>query len=646
MKKIYLLLSLSIFFMYGCQDVNDEFDGLDDLINPENPVSYKYTIADGDYATIASAATGTEYADAGQILKAEKVFSENASPYDLIPFLLTKKYYTADVGSSALVTYQYSVGRDITVSALSTSDENKPYILGNDDYKKVWNRTPFATALTPSKSPQVQLPILLKENFNQAVSGDYKVTEYSYSENEPTETIVRDYKLNEDFDNITLKDKDPIAIDGWINVDLKGNRKWQFRTRVSNGVTISQIDVSSNGSSEANENWLIIPVDLTNATDPYLTFKIVTAYYKHSGLKIKASKNFDGNEANIKNAEWADIEGFDIPTTPESGYSPQQSAGIKSLANYVGTKAYIAFVYEGDGTANKTTTYQIDDIQIYEEVVGFDVESKETQYAAYTFDGSDWKAAASYIKVLQPEDYASMSLTNNILAKDKASHYLPIYAAKNFGYTQPGNDIVVVYQNAKGSFYADRVKCIEVGKWEVLNFVEVRSDQFVMSTKGWIFDPTINITMDKADYTIVVDYVKNKVEKEGWDASLINTSKDPGEYYYGFSGNYGNVTYRVSDREKDKTFPADKGREEQLRFMNQRVVEAFELAYLPTKLPDATPLVNGVDQKAKVTVLIYDTGGEPWNVNWTYEFQCIGNKEWKYLQRTSLLTGEVETAEE
>ncbi|WP_159461392.1 choice-of-anchor J domain-containing protein [Dysgonomonas massiliensis] len=650
MKKIFLLLSLSTLFMYSCQDVNDDFDWLDGLTDPQNVKAYEYTIAEADYATIASAAKGTENEESAKLLQTAKIFSDVAPADKLVPYLLAKKYFTADVGSSAKITYQYQSERDAVVSALSTSEDNTPYILKNEDYKEIWDRTPFATALTPAKSPETVLPGLLKTKYTEAKSGDYKIIEYAYSEDEPITKIVQDMKVDEDFENNPSGAGTNIKVDieNWTNVDVStaANIFWQSREYSGN----KYAQITSYKSGALNDAWLISPqIDLTNSTTPYFSFDIVTGNYNATCLKIFISEDFDGNTANVLAATWTDITtNFTLPT-PASGYSAWASAGTMPIGQYKDKKIHIAFRYEGDdlNTTKKTTTYQIDNVKIYDEVVGFEVESKETQYAAYTFDGSAWKAAASYIKVLQPNDYASMTLTNGILAKDKASHYLPIYAAKNFDYTLPGNDLVFVYQNEKGSFYADRVKCVEVGKWEVQNFIETKTEQFMLSTIGWVFDPTFVVTMVKGkgetdDYMLVVqEVIDTKLEST---PTIVNSYKDT-EYYYGFNANYGNITYRDKDRVYDPSYPASASEDEKRAFCEQRTLEGFAI-YLRKKFPDAAAEVNGVEQKARITTTLYYGPASSDTEAFTYEFQCLGNNEWKYLQRTSLATGKVEKAEE
>lgn len=651
MKKIYLLLSLSMLFMYSCQDVNDEFDWLNDLTKPQNVKAYEYVIADADYATIASAAKGTENEDAAKFLQTAKIFSDAAPADKLVPYLLAKKYYTADVGSSAKITYQYQGPRDELVTGLTASEDNSLYLLEDTDYQLVWG-TPHATALTPAKSPEKQLPILLTNKYedSEAVNaGAYKFIEYSYSNEEPVAVVVEgDNIYTQDFNSIELKDKDPIAIEGWINVDLKGDRKWQFRTRVSDGQTISQVDVGSNGSNSANENWLILPVDLTNATNPYLTFKIVTAYYRQSGLTIKASADFSGKESDIKNATWKDIQGFDIPETPESGYSPQQSAGFGSLVEYKGAKAYIAFVYEGDGTANKTTTYQVDDIKITEAEVGKEVESKVTKYAAY-YKNSDTKgdwAPATSVQVLQTEDYQFLALNKDIITKDQAVVKLPVYLSEKHP-TLTDGERVIVYKDSENTFRADRVACLGARQWEVQNFIETKVEQFMLSTIGWVFDPTFVVTMVKGkgatdDYMLVVqEVIDTKLEST---PTIVNSYKDT-EYYYGFNANYGNITYRDKDRVYDPSYPASASDAEKRAFCEQRTLEGFAI-YLRKKFPDAAAEVNGVEQKARITTTLYYGPASSNTEDFTYEFLCLGNNEWKYLQRTSLVTGEVEKAVE
>lgn len=646
MKKIFIFLSLSALFMYGCQDIHDKFDGLDDMLKPVNKTAYEYTIADADIATIVSATRGTADEAYAKQLQTDKMFSALAPADKLIPYLMAKKYYTADPGSSAKVTYQFKANRDDVVSGISTSQDNPAYILGNADYKAVWG-DPFAGALTPAKSPTVELPKLLLAKYPDAESGAYKVIAYNYSEDEPEVSVVETKFVSEDLENNPSGAGTGKKVDvaGWLNVDLAGTYSWECRNYSNNNYA----QVSSYKSTGLNDIWLIAPqADLTNATNPFFSFDIVTGNYNVTCLKVLISENFDGTQANILTATWVDVtSSFTLPT-PASGYSAWGSAGTLSLDSYKGKKIYVAFRYEGDdvNTPKKTTTYQLDNIKVYNEEVGIAVEKKEVQYAVYQNTSGVWKPAASYVIVLQPEDYVEMGLSGGTMTVAQASVNLPIYLAKKYPYASVGDDRVIVYKTGSSSFYADRVNCVDVQKWELESFVEPKTEQFMLSTIGWVFDPTFVVTMVKGkaetdDYMIVVNYVKANQAVE--TPALLNSYGDA-EFYYGFNANYGNITFRDKDRAFDPTYPSTGTDQEKLAFCKDRTVEALGV-YLGLKYPNAQPLVNGIEQKAKVTCLIY-YGPASSNVeNFEYELQCTGDKEWKFLQRKSLLTGEVEEAE-
>lgn len=646
MKKIYLLSLLFVSCLYGCQDVNDDFDWLDDALNNKDKQSYTYTIVEADYATIASAASGSEYESAAKQLQANKVFSEAIPADKLIPFLLSKKYYAANIGSSALVTYQYNTGRDETVTNLTSSEDSPAYILENEDYKFVWGE-PYATALTPSTSPEKLLPSLLSNKFeagekDTVKAGSYRVIEYSYSEAEPVSVVVEGSNIyTQDFEDLDLKANDPIAIEGWLNVDVTGKRSWQMKSHNENFYA----QASANGSKEINNNWLILPVDLTQSTNPHLTFMVKIGYYNSSCLSIKVSDNFDGNEANIGNANWKDITtSFNIPQTPTSGYGDNfESAGFGSLVEYKGKNVYIAFHYAGNDTSTPkaTTTYQIDDIKITEAEVGKEVEKKETRFVAYykkSNNKKDWTPAASYIEVLQPTDYESLNLSNNQMTKEQALELLPVHLSEKYPKTVTG-DLVIVYKDTKDTFRADRVVCKGSRQWEVANYIETKDAQFVMSENGWIFDPTVTITLAKSDFQLIVDHVK------GENSSLV--TDDYIETRYGFNSKYSNISFRTSDRDTDPDYPKGENvtEEDITKFCKETAIKGL-VKFLTLIRPNAQPTVGGVDQFAKLTVTIY-YGPRSTNVeNFLYEFQCVGDKEWKYLQRTSLATGKVEKAEE
>lgn len=631
MKKYILLLSTILAASFSACDYNDKFDGFDELSKPGNLQEYKHTVADADIATIVKALNANKNASdsaTAKILNADKMFSSSADASVLIPYLLKTLYYTADVKSSANVTYQYKEGRSQTVTNLSTA----PYALTESDYKVTWGNN-VVTAFTPAKSPEKSIPAILSKNITSPVEGMFKNVEYYYSEEEPVTSTVQKDIWTEDFEGYPSGTGVLVAIDGWVNKDLKGSIAWQSRSYSSNNYA----QVSSYNTKTVNDVRLITKaIDLGTASNPKFSFDIVVGNFTANCLSVEISENFDGKEANIATATWKDItSNFTIPQ-PASGYSTWASAGILDLTAYKGKNVYISFKYSGDDTSTpkKTTTYQVDNVKAYDEITGQSVKSKELKYAAYQYTNSKWQLASSVLS-LQPADYETMGV--QFLSTAQAPNYLPTYLKLKYPFVQEGSTKTVVYKTSATLCYADEYTYKE-GKWTPNTFIVTKTDQFVFSTKGWVFDPTLRVIMQKgkgdtADYMMLVNYVKGHQAID--NPALINSYGDS-EYYYGFSANYGNVSYREKDRSLDVSYPQTGTTEEKAAFMDQRTIEGLQL-YLTLKFPDAQMQVNGIDQMAEVQLVIYSNPmSNNSNEDWVYTLQCVGNKEWKFIERKVL----------
>ncbi|MDH6309262.1 hypothetical protein M2451_001833 [Dysgonomonas sp. PFB1-18] len=640
MKKIVYIL-LMVFITFSCKDFNeDNFDWYEDAEKPTNVASYQYTMTEADYGTIVSAlnATGTEENKAlATKLNAAKKFTPELDPSVLIPYLLEKKYFTADVKSSAMVSYMYDAARDAVLSGLSGAG----HVLTMDDYQIAWGDKLYTNSFNPEQTPETNLPKVLKEVFPDAVEGTYKTLEYNYSPDMSEPSIVEGTNyLEETFESYAAN---ATVITDWINKDLTGTKSWQVRSYSGN----MYIQMSSNNSGQLNDVWLITKkIDLSEATTPHLLFDVTAGYYNADCLSIQISDNFNGTEAGISTATWKDISAeFTLPKGPTSGFGTLAPAGMGDISDYAGKNSvYIAFHYKGDGmsTPQKSTTFQIDNVKVSDMVIGIDVPNKAPQYATYTYDGSNWKTVGSGILTLQPKDYTEkLSLSSPILSTSQAQTLLPQYMVQNV----VGTEKVIVYRTAAGVFYADRLK-YENSQWSIQTTLAEESSQFVRAqidkTKKWIFDPTIIIPISKSDYRMIVDYVKDNLmdgNVDVWD------TRGNAEYYFGFSEYYGNITYReLNYRDKDNTYPMSGTTEEKVKFMNDRTIEGLTIL-LTLKYPDATPMVSGVDQFARYdNIVIYSEPGADTNVTWTYTFQCTGNKEWKFVSREND-KGRIETAQ-
>jgi hypothetical protein len=593
--KIFSLLIVTALFA-ACNYNEDNFPGLDDLSRPKNVSSYEYTITSADITTIVNALRANKNQEDSIIanaLNSSKTFSSAIPSNRLIPYALKSLYYSADLGSSAKVTFPYSPDREENLDKLSLAS----YVLNTDDYKQIWgSTTDYVSALTPAKSPATEIPIILAAKKPDAVSGDYAVVQYNYSENEPEVSIGEVKYLFTDFEGIASGSGVATVIDGWSNIDSKGSIFWQ--TRAYNGNQYSQ--VSANNSKTENEVWLRTPViDLTQAINPKFSFDITAGYYNANCLSILVSEFTIPAIA----PTWTDISSkFTLPTGPTSGYGTLTSAGEMDCKAYAGKKVSIAFKYTGNGIDNSaTTTYQIDNVKLSETKNSVNVTSSVVQYGVYQFDGSTWKAvaASNNISILQPEDYAAMGITN--LTTAQAPNYLPVWLTQKFPYAQEGYERTVVFRTSSSANYADKY-VFTAGKWISASTTENRTEQYVVSSQGWMFDPTIVLNIKRYVNTDAIqkfiDHVHNNMEGKWYPyPGRINE-----EHYYGFNAYYGQIAF-----DNNRTLYGDDEiknlatNEEKWALFEKRVEEAFPI-FASINYPTLQTHVSGVEQLLKVRI--------------------------------------------
>ena len=159
--------------------------------------------------------------------------------------------------------------------------------------------------------------------------------------------------LNEAFDFIT--NNTDLSGNNWSNFAVAGTRKWRggtFQSEKFAQATAFQSNLPS------METWLISPaLNLTVART--LQFKSAQAFFKHDGLTVWVSNNFNGQDPTA--ATWTPLDG-DLPTSSTPNYTWVPSGPI-TLPIYSSGIGYIAFVYKGNGT-DQTTTFRIDDVKV------------------------------------------------------------------------------------------------------------------------------------------------------------------------------------------------------------------------------------------------------------------------------------------
>jgi hypothetical protein len=416
---------------------------------------------------------------------------------------------------------------------------------------------------------------------------------------------------------------------GWTQIVTEGTKNWQVRSYSNN--FYGQMSANS-GADEVSESYAISPeIDLTTSVNTVLSFSATVGYWNYKSLSVLVTEDAAALTSPAT-VEWNDVTaGFLLPEEPASGYGTLSPVGAVSLKQYDGKKIYVAFKYYGEkGTGNTwTSTYQVDNISVGSLVKSASkavaaktapiatravISAPVDQKAIYTYNGSAWAPYEGAL-VLNPADYTAMGSTNGSLTSAQAATYLPEYLARNVEYAAKGDKVAVVYSGSSSTVADEYAYTGE--EWAPTNVPVVRTEQFVYSTAGWIFDPTVTFTMVTADYQLVIDYMKADSEL----VKFVNTQYNNEEFYFGFSSRYTNVSFRFSYRD-DTNYDSGKlsandtelhaldgDNEARAALLWERLEQKGMPLLLAAKYPDAPLQVLGVDMHYKVGVAIYYPDG-------------------------------------
>ena len=160
--------------------------------------------------------------------------------------------------------------------------------------------------------------------------------------------------IDENFDDaVNYSD---IDFEGWTNINVEGDRKWQGKEYESDKYTQAS---GHNSGLAIMETWLITP-PITNIENKVLSLKTAKAFWSHLSndpLVVMVSEDFVGT--NFGTATWTEI---DITIAVESdGDHAWISSGDYPLSAFSGNAA-IAFKYLGSDT--EKTSYRLDDILV------------------------------------------------------------------------------------------------------------------------------------------------------------------------------------------------------------------------------------------------------------------------------------------
>ena len=177
---------------------------------------------------------------------------------------------------------------------------------------------------------------------------------------------IKEVLLFEGFESTTAGSgsvENAIALPGWsnFNVNPAGTRKWHSRAFSGNKYADFSSFFSTAGSSD--EVWLITPkVTLTESKDWLFNFQSKARSWTGKNLSVFISENYDGTQAGVATATWVELN----PILPTAQVDDFVGSGDIDLNAYKGKDISIGFRYIGNKNAGTTTTFQLDNIKIFE----------------------------------------------------------------------------------------------------------------------------------------------------------------------------------------------------------------------------------------------------------------------------------------
>lgn len=617
MKLKYNIWALSL--MGAMAVACDPMDDIYNEIDAEGTVVVKtieeYVLTEDDYAQITKsalkdAATDEEKALANAV-KNDLALNSFATAEKYVPGIISAMVPSWGQGSSVGVTYNFQNDPSSFVTEVRTVQNA---YLANKDYEALWGEGSPVKFLAPSHAPETVLPAWLLENRKDAEKGDLVLMDYKYDDVDPQFTGEEIYSQN--FEGVEAKA--PIALEGWHQVMLEGDLQWEGREYSGN----KYAQYSAYGYDGKVDAWLVSPAIAIDTKDASLAFDICFGHYNADCFDVLVSDQaFDASA--LKADDWTSLKAkFTLPDGPASSYGKLASAGKASLAQYEGKTIRVAFRYTGEGPKKATTTVQIDNVSVSSAVLA---PTTEKPYSVlYSFDGEAWGVKEdSRLTVVTPADYDAMGNPgshDNFSESDAPVNYLPQFLAQKFPYAQEGDAQAVMYK-----YYANKKTTLEVdeylfegGAWVLNNNVERKEKvNFVCSSKGWMFDPTVTKSLAAADYLILENWVKANKPAGYMDQKYGNS-----EYWFGGSSYYLNFNVQLSKRrsnDPDGVVPADDTEAE--AYLMKMVQEGIELI-LATQYADAGAQISGVDCYYVITAKIYN-GLE--TIPYTYRFKGLGN---------------------
>lgn len=608
-KKLIYSLCAVAFLMTGCDYNEDNFPGYEEGGRPTDVAKIVYTLTDADYDAM------------GGDVKQNKYFSADAMPDDYIPGWLADTYFSVDLNSSAKITYRFKT--------VYPKYNDIPYLqLTEDDYTIIHGEGYYGPYLNDNTVGQMYK--ILNQRYADAKNGAFSFVEYQYNSTatpEQVEIPVAQY----DFEDLTKGDLETMS--GWY-LWAEGN-KWTVGEYSKN----KYLQFTANKADGPAEAWLVTPGIKIEGTDKKFAWDVNVGYWKHDGLKVLISTDFDG--ADVTKATWTDVTTkFTLPQTPTDDWGDLARAGTMNLDTYAGQTIYIAFHYTGNSDEKKTTSYQIDNI-----IVGKDIPTvvnTTMRFALYERRNNRWELFedSGEAQFIPWDAYEEMGTGDDRPGEDysfsstvKAENYIPRYLADNVAYPMGGDTCTVIYRYYAGSgnYQANADQYIyndTINVWKYSDNIAIETRPYAYNGTEWQYSPSILIDLPAGKnndevsefYQAITDWVKEN------HAEYV-TSYGNNDYYYGGSAYQNNFDFRVSAWQGQGTYDGMSS-DELSELMWERLPEAFPHA-LEALYADAAPADNGVDVIYTINFGVYDGSS---TTTYTIQYKVIGKGQFEYVE--------------
>lgn len=604
MKRKYIIPVMASLLTLGACDYNeDNFEGLDEMTRPTNVTKIAYTLTDADYEEM------------GGGVKSDKYFSADNQPDDFIPKWLANKYFTVDQGSSANITYRIQIRNDKyrNISYLSLADDDYNIVHGDGFYAPYLN-----------KNTEGKMYKILNEKMADADAGAYAFVEYQYNENGvPQQMDAPIVQYN--FEDLATGDVE--KLDGWY-ISATGDL-WEAKEYNKN----KYLQFTANYAEGEAEAWLVTPAIKIEDAEKKLAWDVCVGYWNADCLEVYILENFDGK--NLGAATKTNVTAnFSIPQEPTNKYGTMASAGAMSLSAYSGKTINVAYHYSGDKKNKKTTTYQIDNI-----VVGNDIPTPvntELRFALYEKTNKGWYVFENTAKALSIPytayaDMGDAAEEKSFSSSVKAESYIPNYLLKNIEYPLNGDTCTVIYRYYAGSgnykAYSDQyVYNDTVNVWKYTDNVYVETRPYGFDGSQWVYSPSVTIDLPvqkgntevAAFYQAITDWVKENHPE-------YVTGYGNNDYYYGGSAYQNNFDFRVSAWKGQGTYN-DMSDADIEKLMWERLPESFPHA-LEALYGSVAP-VEGIDVIYTINFGIYDGSG---TTTWTIQYKVVAVGKFEYV---------------